>query len=234
MQPSDLTQSTSIVAVGPAKRGSPDSCPTGHASSPPNTGCSRAAHRRFTRTAACRALLAAALMVAMVVLKVPGNPAAFGSAASVQSHVDANGKPIGPIANWIDDIIEILEDIADDLEDAALAVGTNPGPLDQPEKSRVANDLNAALADINQILDPNQYPSLDPPDAGSIKTHFDPQTLPDYAITCLKLAQDALDEANSRIVNHKVIGSRLKTIEHLITRESPHNYRTQAGIASQG
>ncbi|MCZ6653497.1 MAG: hypothetical protein O7D91_10785 [Planctomycetota bacterium] len=173
-------------------------------------------------------------MVAMVVLKVPGIPAAFGSAASVQSHVDANGKPIGPIANWIDDIIEILEDIADDLEDAALAVGNDEGPLDEPEKSRVANDLNAALADINQILDPNQYPSLDPPDAGSIKTNFDPQTLADYAKTCLNLAQDALDEANSRIVNHKVIGSRLKTIEHLITRESPHNYRTKAGIASQG
>ena len=110
----------------------------------------------------------------------------------------------------------------------------NPGPLDEPEKSRVANDLNAALADIDQILGPNQSPSLDPPDAGSINTNFDPQTLPGYADTCAKLAQDALDEALSRIVDHKVIGSRLKTIEYLITRESPHNYRTKAGIASQG
>ena len=231
MQRSDLTQFTTAVCRSRTK--SPDLWPTGHASSPLNGGRSRAAHRHFTRTAACQALLAAALMVGMVVLKVPGNPAAFGSAASVQSHVDANGKPIGPIANWIDDIIEILEDIADDLEDSALVVGTNPGPLDEPEKSRVANGLNAALAGIDQILDPNQYPSLNPPDAGSIDTNFDPQTLPDYATTGLKLAEDAVDEANSRIVSHKVIGSRLKTIEHLITRESPHNYRTKARIAAQ-
>lgn len=232
MQRSDLTQFTTAVCRSRTK--SPDLWPTGHASSPLNGGRSRAAHRHFTRTAACQALLAAALMVGMVVLKVPGNPAAFGAAAAVQSDVDMAGKGSGPVADLIDDLIDIMKDIADDLEDAAAAVGNDEGPLDEPEKSRVANDLNAALADINQILDPDQYPSLDPPDAGSINTNFDPQTLPDYAITCLKLAQDALDEANSRIVNHKVIGSRLKTIEHLITRESPHNYRTQAGIASQG
>ncbi len=232
MQRSDLTQFTTAVCRSRTK--SPDLCPTGHASSPLNGGRSRAAHRHFTPTAACRALLAVALMVAMVVLKVPGNPAAFGSAASVQSDVDANGKPIGPVANWIDDLLVILRDIADDLEDAQQAIGDNLGPLPEPELSRVADDLDIALVGIDQILDGNQYPSLDPPDAGSIDTNFDPQTLPDYAITSLKLAQDALDEANSRIVNQKVIGSRLKTIEHLITRESSHNYRTKAGIASQG
>ena len=59
-------------------------------------------------------------------------------------------------------------------------------------------------------------------------------TLPEYARTSYKLAQDAVDEAYSKMVEHKVIGSRLKTIEYLITRESPHNYRTKAGIASQG
>ena len=229
----NLTQSTSIVAVGPAKRASPDSCPTGRAS-PRNGGGPRAAQRRFTPRAAIRALPAAALMVAMLVLQVPANPAAFGAAPSVLSDTDRGSKESGLVANLIDDIIDILEDIVEDLEDAVLAVGTNPGPLDEPEKSRVANDLNAALADIDQILGPNQYPSLDPPDAGSINTNFDPQTLADYAGTCVKLAQDALDEALSGIVDHKVIGSRLKTIENLITRESPHNYRTEAGIASQG
>lgn len=234
MQRSDLTQSTSIVAVGPAKRASPDSCPTGCASPPLNGGGTRAAHRRFTPRAAIGAVLAAALMVAMLVLQVPGNPAAFGSAPSDQSLAETAGSEIGPVANLMDDIIEIMKDMIRDLEDAAVRIGTNPGPLDEPEKSEVADDLNAALAGIDQILDPNQYPSLNPPDAGSIDPNFDPQTLPDYATTGLKLAEDAVDEANSRIVSHKVIGSRLKTIEHLITRESPHNYRTKAGIASQG
>ena len=234
MQRSDLTQFTSFVAVGPANRASPDSCPTGRALPPLNGGGPRAAHRRFTPRAAIRAVLAAALMVAMIVLQVPGDPAAFGAAAAVQSDVDMAGKGSGPVADLIDDLIDIMKDIADDLEDAAQVVGTNPGPLEEPEKSEVADDLNAAMAGIDQILDPNQYPSLNPPDAGSIDPNFDPQTLPDYATTGLKLAEDAVDEANSRIVSHKVIGSRLKTIEHLITRESPHNYRTQAGIASQG
>ena len=232
MQQSDLTQFTTAVCRSRTRK--PDLCPTGHASSPLNGGRSRAAQRHFTRTAACRALLAAVFMVAMVVWQVPGNPAAFGSAASVQSHVDANGKPIGPVADWIEDIIDILEDIADDLEDAALEVGNNEGPLDEPERSRVANDLDAALLLVGQVLDPNQYPSLDPPDAGSIDTSFDSVTLAAYARTCNKLAQDAVDEAHSKLVEDKVIGSRLKTIRHLITRESPHNYRTKAGIASQG
>ena len=230
MQGSNLTRFTT---AHPSRTGNPDFCPTGHASSPPNAGRSRAAHRRFTPRAAIQAVLAAALVVVMIVLQVPGNPAAFGSVASVQFHDEANGNPPGPVANWIDDLIAIMNDIADDLEDAKHAVGSNPGPLDEPEKSQVADDLDAALADIDQILDGNQYPSLDPPDAGSIYTNYDPQTLPDYAMTCLKLAEDAVDEANSTIVDHKAIGSLLKTIEHLITRVSPHNYRTKAGIGGQ-
>ncbi len=231
MQGSNLTPFTT---AHPSKTENPDLCPTGCASPPLNGGGPRATHRHFTRAVASRALLAAALMVAMVVLQVPGNTATSGSAASGQSLADTAGSEIGPVADLLDDIIDILEDMADDLEDAALVVGTNPGPLDESDKSRVANDLNAALADIDQILDPNQYPRLNPPEAGSINTNFDPETLPGYAGTCVKLAQDALDEARSSIVDDKVIGSRLKTIEYLITRESPHNYRTEAGIASQG
>ena len=234
MQRSDLTQSTSIVAVGPAKRANPDSSPTGRASPPLDGGSPRAARRRFMPRAAIRAVLASALVVPMLVLQVPGNPAAFGSDPSVLSDTDRGSKEIGPVADLIDDIIDILEDIADDLEDAEAAVGNNEWSLDEPEKSRVADDLDAALADIDQILDPNQYPSLNPPDAGLIDASFDPVTLPEYARTSYKLAQDALDEADSKLVEHKVIGSRLKTIEYLITRESPHNYRTKAGIDSEG
>ena len=231
MQGSNLTQFTT---AHPSKTGNPDLCPTGHASPPLNGGSPRAAHRRFTPRATIRAVLAAALMVAMIVLQVPGNPAAFGSAQSDQSLAETAGREIGPVANLMDDIIEILEDIVRDLEDAAVAVGTDPGPLDEPEKSRVADDLDAALAAIDQILDPNQYPSLNPPDAGLIDASFDPATLPEYAQTSYKLAQDAVDEADSKLVEHKVIGSRLKTIEHLITRQHPHNYRTKADITSQG
>ncbi len=234
MQRSNLTQFTSIVAVGPANRASPDSCPTGRASPPLNGGGPRAAHRRFTPRAAIRSVLASALMVAMIVLQVPGNPAAFGSAPSDQSLAETAGREIGPVASLMDDVIEILEDMLRDLEDAAEKIGNISGPLEEPEKSEVADDLEEVLAAIDQILDPNQYPSLNPPDAGSIDANFDPQTLPDYATSSVQLAGDAVDEAYSRIVNHKVIGSRLKTIEHLITRVSPHNYRTKAGIASQG
>lgn len=233
MQPSDLTQSTSIVAVGPAKRASPDSCPTGRASPPLNGGGPRAAHRRFTPTAATRAVLAAALMVAMIVLQVPSNRATFGSVTSSLSNIDGSGQPIGPVADLLGDLINVLRRVRDALKDAKEAVDENAGPLDEAEKSRVADDLDAALADIDQILDPHQYPSLNPPDAGLIDASFDPVTLTEYARTSYKLAQDAVDEANSKLVEHKVIGSRLKTIEYLITRESPHNYRTKAGIASQ-
>ena len=72
--------------------------------------------------------------------------------------------------------------------------------------------------------------AVSPPGAGVVDPNFDPIDLPGYAQDCLDLIQDALDEAHSRVVDHHVIGGHLQTIKELITRSSPHNYRTEAGI----
>ncbi|MHC4428115.1 MAG: hypothetical protein ACYS0D_05865, partial [Planctomycetota bacterium] len=111
-----------------------------------------------------------------------------------------------------------------------VAVGAHEGPLDEPELSEVTDALDYALALIDDIQDPAIYPSLSPTQAGDIDEDVDPDTLPGYADECLALAGDAVDEIRSRRVDHRVIGSQLKTIEHLITRATPHSYQSKAGI----
>ncbi len=141
------------------------------------------------------------------------------------------GAAVGPVADWLDDVIDDLEDTADDLEDAEAAVAGLQGPLVGPRLAIVTDALDHALFTIDHILDPRQHPSLDPPDAGYIDTDWDVTSLPDYAFECLILAEDALHEAVSPRVDYEVIGTRLRTIQYLITRAGPHNYQTRAGIA---
>ncbi|MHC4415543.1 MAG: hypothetical protein ACYS0G_09685 [Planctomycetota bacterium] len=176
----------------------------------------------------------AILLFVVVALPAPGNTATVGPGGFVQMHDGGPGGGIGPIASWLDDLIDDLEDIEEDLEDAAAGVGNNTGPLEEPEKLRVSRDLDRAMATIDRILDPDQYPSLSPPGIGSTNTSVDPETLPEYADECALLAKDAVDEALSTLVDMKAIGSHLKTIRNLITRTDPHNYRSKAGITSQG
>ena len=170
-----------------------------------------------------------ALSISLVVAVIGWNMASAGSGAAAQVPWDGYGQ-LSPIADWLDDVIDDLEDIEDDLSDAKEAVNGNQGPLTEPELSRVAADLDFALATIDRILDPNRFPNLDPPNAGYIDTAVRPSTLPGYANDCLNLIRDAVDELGSTLPDAKVVGSHLKTIEHLISRESPHNYRTKAGI----
>lgn len=138
---------------------------------------------------------------------------------------------VGPIADWLEDLIDDLEDATDDLEDAEAAVAMRQGPLDAPGRAVVADALDHVLFTIDRILDPRQYPNMDPPDAGYIDVDSDVTSLQDYALECLILAEDALHEAVSPRVDCEAIGTRLRTIEYLITRAGPHNYRTRAGVA---
>lgn len=137
---------------------------------------------------------------------------------------------VGPIADWLEDLIQDLEDMADDLKDAETTVGEQQGPLVDPDLSRVAVRLDSAIAIIDRILDHLQYPSLDPPDAGEIDYVVSPDKLPGYADKCLTLIRQAAYEAKFGAGDDKYIGSRLKTIKHLITRMTPHNYRTKTGL----
>ena len=169
------------------------------------------------------------LSVLLVLALICGDMASLGSRAAAQAPLDGSGE-LSPIADWLDDVIEDLEDIEEDLGDAEEAVGSKQGPLAGNDLSHVDIRLDSALTAIQRILDPNEFPSLDPPEAGSIDTTVDPSTLPEYAQDSLTLIQDAVDEMGTTKADAKVIGSHLKTIEYLIMRASPHNYRTRAGI----
>ncbi len=174
-----------------------------------------------------RSALALGLLSAIVVLPLSGGTPANALPKPVHSR---GLETTPPVATWVDNVIEDLEDIYHILEMAQTSVDDQLGPLTDPDLSDVADNLDDALSRIEKILDENQFPSLNPPSAGSIDTSIDPSTLPDYAKDCADLAADAVDEAKSTLASANGIGSHLKTIRHLITRASPHSYRTKAGI----
>ncbi len=135
-----------------------------------------------------------------------------------------------PIADWLDDLIDDIDDAIDDLDDAEATVAGQQGPLTGTDLTIVEADLYATLDIIDRILDPMQYPSLDPPDAGEIDYRVSATTLPKYAEKCVALIQEALREAVHGAADDEYIGSRLKTLEYLITRTSPHSYKSMAGV----
>lgn len=177
---------------------------------------------RLTRGASLLAVLA----VTMIAIEPLPSGNAFASDTLVTAPpAQHDGGGIGPVADLIGDLIAIMRDMVRDLEDADEAIGGDMGPLVGPVKSEVAGYLDNAEQLIDQILDPNVYPSLDPPDAGSELLILSPATLPGYAVDCRDLAQDALDEAMSKIVDYETIGTDLKNIRTLLP-----SYRAAAGI----
>ena len=169
--------------------------------------------------------LCAVLALSIVVLRFNEGTSASHSSLTAVAAAEANTSRTTASVDILDDIIDLLEDIADDLEAAEAQIGTMTEPLQEPTKTVVAILLDDAEALIDQILDPDEYPSLTPADAGSIITSFAPTTLPEYASYSTNLAVDALQEALSRVVEDAVIGTDLKTIKSLFP-----GYRQKAGI----
>ena len=134
----------------------------------------------------------------------------------------------GPeVADWLDDIIDDLIDILSHVESV---VDNQSGPLPPEDRAVVADHLTFALSTIAQLFDTGQPGYIDP-DAGEIDMAINPQTLPEYAQKATNLAKAV--QAEVRIgsnFDQDYVATKLKTIEHLITREAPHNYRTLAGI----
>lgn len=118
-----------------------------------------------------------------------------------------------------------LNDLEEDLQDSKDITDSSPGPPPEPQKSQLADKLTHAEGIIDRILDPNQNPSLNPPDAGSVDPSVNPSTLPQYAQTCHKLAQQAHAEAKQSNPDHEVIGTKIKTTKKLLP-----DYRRLAGI----
>ena len=103
---------------------------------------------------------------------------------------------------------EALKRIEEKLKKAKQAVvGQSPS-----DKSAAAGFLDEAEDEIDVILDPNQSPSLNPTDAGSILPqiqHGNFGTCIDYQIN---LAEEAVEEAEGD-TDQDYIGGRIKTIK---------------------
>ncbi|MEE8155513.1 MAG: hypothetical protein V3T53_11225 [Phycisphaerales bacterium] len=179
--------------------------------------------------------MAAVLLISIIGISGATDREAGGASfAKTQAKLvgGANDPGVGPVATWLDDMAVIIEALIKALEDAEEeaeegqinATSSTRGP-ELPNPDRLAVYLDAAEADIDQIFDGFQYPSLTPVDAGDVDPTVIPLTLSEHASTCVELAQQAFDELLIPVANHEVIGTKLKTIKALLPE-----YRALAGI----
>ena len=188
------------------------------------------------RASPLRALMAAVLLLTIIGIGGATDREAGGaSIANTQAKLvaAANDPGVGPVADWIDDVIALLEDLIRALEDAEEetegaqinATSSTTGQGLPPNPELLAIYLDSAEADIDQILDETRYPSLTPVDAGDVNLAVFPLTLSEHARTCVELAQQAFEEMLIGPKNHEVVGTNLKTIKALLPE-----YRALAGI----
>ena len=181
---------------------------------------------RAGRASPLRALMVAVLLLTIIGIGGAADREAGGASfANTQAKLvaSANDPGVGPVADWLDDFLAFLERLIETLEDAEeeAQIGTRGQGL----PDLLAVYLDSAEADIDQIFDGYQYPSLTPVDAGDIDPTVFPLTLSEHASTCVELAQQAFDEMLIGPKEHEVVGTKLKTIKALLPE-----YRALAGI----
>lgn len=183
-----------------------------NAVSPPRT-CPARGRRSLVRSVAGRALLVTALLAMMAVWVLPAGGKAYAVVAP-DSGLGLSGNVLNPVADGLDDIIDILKQLEKDLSKAGELVGQGAGRPTAPSTLTLAYYLDDAEDLIDQVFDPMVDPNLDPVDAGAIDPSVTPVTLPQYADQCLSLAEQAVDEAEfGYMPDNDVIGTKLKTIK---------------------
>ena len=192
---------------------------------------------RAGRASPLRALMAAVLLLTIIGISGATDQKAGGASfANTQAKLvaSANDPGVGPVADWLDDLLEWLDLRIKALEDAEkeTQINATSGTRGQglPNSDYLAPDwlaiyLDSAEADIDQILDGNQYPSLTPVDAGDVGPTASPLTLSECASTCVDLAHEAFYEMLIGPADHEAVGTKLKTIKALLPE-----YRSLAGI----
>jgi hypothetical protein len=95
-------------------------------------------------------------------------------------------------------------------------------PLSPIEKESLETQLQAILGHCSTILVNVTI--------GEVDSTVAPLSLRDYGNECLLLAQAAQLELKNSDCDYSLVYSKIRTIEYLILRTSPGNYRTAAEI----
>ena len=119
------------------------------------------------------------------------------------------------LKEWLEELDEILDDLPEDVDP------------DSETKLQIGQKLDDVEAVIGQILDGQQAPSLDPHDAGAVDTSVTPATRSEYAQACRTLGAQARQGVLSPPPDYQEIGTKLKTIQHLLP-----GYRAAVGLGS--
>jgi hypothetical protein len=183
--------------------------------------------RSLIRSLTGRALLTVVLLFTVVILLIPGNGTVSAAVGMAGLPAGASGSVLSPVADSLDDLIEILKKIEKELRDADEEVGSSGSRPHEPSTSVLALCLDNAEAFIDQVLNPLEDPSLEPFDAGSVDPGVEPVLLEEFADECLLMAEQAADEAEFGCpADHEVVGTKLQTIKSCLP-----GYRAAAGLS---
>src|SRR5688572_17943152 len=111
------------------------------------------------------------------------------------------------------DVDDLLEDLKDWLEQAESTQGVNglSGAVPEPNKSYVAFRLVKVDQYIQLLRDPEEEPSLSPPDIGQVIQSYQPSGTNEHATDCATLAVEAHTESLKQTPSHQYIGDRVAT-----------------------
>ncbi|MCH7601151.1 MAG: hypothetical protein IIB54_00130 [Planctomycetes bacterium] len=186
---------------------------------PLREGLSQSSRPLFFR--ASSALFCITLLFSLFFLFSSDQAAAQTGESSPMVLIDSNHQTISPVLSNLDDIIALIEELIRILEEAKRKIEEGPdGKRDDPLVFPLPLSviLDGVQAQIDQLFDPLQDPSLSPVDAGSEERNLIPTTLSEYADVSLALGDEALAAALSlnQPLRDETIGSKLKTLEGLL------------------
>jgi hypothetical protein len=118
-------------------------------------------------------------------------------------------------------LVELLEDVLDNIEDATDGVADNASSLDLHDRALVEGHISTAISRIEEALRRLQG-------AGNVEGVAELASLEEIADRCIELAQEALEAHECADGSPDYIGGRLKTIQALIT--GPNGFATRAGL----
>ena len=156
-----------------------------------------------------------------------------GASARVAGIDSASRRTLDDLAMTRKDWFKAMQDLLDDLSGtlhgahAIVVTGQASGWTDN-DLSLIRVCLRDSLEFLNAVKEPQDAPFGSIEDLGEIDPGYRPDTLVEYARICSTLAEQAAGLTRSRErFDAEKLGTKIKTLDYLLTRKRPHNYQTK-------
>ncbi len=184
-------------------------------------------NRRQTRVLRWRHALGTVVALLIAACFGPQTPTA--AASSGLSSTVAHATVANVVSrNWLEDLLQDLEDVEEALEGASAAAAVIDQTGSSTAQTQLAGLLDAAIVSIDNAM---QHGFFDGADLNTVDPTVAPETLLEYAADTHGLAIDAETQVLlAPNPDPQAVAEQLNTIRQLINRVLPHSYRSTAGL----